>query len=55
MALFQAHSSVERACLLGAVKCHTIVSDKDEHMRGEALAAAIAEDKAKGLIPFYVS
>ena len=49
------HSSVERACLLGAVKCHQVTSDENECMRGDALAAAIAEDKAKGLIPFYVS
>ena len=46
---------MERACLLGAVKCHQITSDENECMRGDALAAALADDKAKGLIPFYVS
>ena len=51
----QAHSSVERACLLGSVKCHMIKSDEKEQMRGDSLAKAITEDREKGLIPFYVS
>ncbi len=53
--LLQAHCSVERACMLGAVKCHLVVSDDKEQMRGDALMKAIQEDKQKGLIPFYVS
>jgi len=50
----QAHSSVERAALLGAVRCHKVESDSSEKMTGEALHKAIEEDKQKGLIPFYV-
>ncbi|KAK2142653.1 hypothetical protein LSH36_928g00004 [Paralvinella palmiformis] len=50
----QAHSSVERACLLGAVRCHQVVSDDVDEMRGEALEAAMKEDKENGLIPFFV-
>jgi len=50
----QAHSSVERSALLGAVKCHKVESDSLEQMRGDALQKAIEEDKRQGLIPFYV-
>ena len=50
----QAHSSVERACLLGAVHCHKVESDENEQMVELALGAAIASDKEKGLIPFFV-
>ncbi|ELU12210.1 hypothetical protein CAPTEDRAFT_158583 [Capitella teleta] len=49
----QAHSSVERACLLGAVKCRLVKSDENEKMRGDALQEAIEEDKQNGLIPFF--
>ena len=51
----QAHSSVERACLLGAVTLHSVTSDDSAQLRGDALKEAIESDKAKGLIPFYVS
>ena len=51
----QAHSSVERACLFGLVKHRQVESDADDQMRGEQLAEAIREDRANGLIPFYVS
>ncbi|XP_064648973.1 aromatic-L-amino-acid decarboxylase-like [Lineus longissimus] len=50
----QAHSSVERAGLLGMVKMTAIPSDEEESMRGEALEAAIARDKENGLLPFLV-
>jgi aromatic-L-amino-acid decarboxylase len=50
----QAHSSVERAGLLGGVKLRSIKADDNLQMRGEALEAAIKEDIAAGLIPFYV-
>lgn len=49
----QAHSSVERACLLGAVQCHKVESDEKCQMRGEALDKAMEMDRQKGLIPFY--
>ena len=46
---------MERACLLGAVTLHSVTSDDRAQLRGDALKAAIESDKAKGLIPFYVS
>ncbi|KAI0229685.1 Aromatic-L-amino-acid decarboxylase [Lamellibrachia satsuma] len=49
----QAHSSIERACLLGAVRCHMVESDENEQMVELALGAAITSDKEKGLIPFF--
>jgi hypothetical protein len=53
--LAQAHSSVEKAGLIGLVKLRYIESDEDLTMRGEALAKAIAIDRENGLIPFFVS
>lgn len=51
----QAHSSVEKACLIGLVKLNLVPSDDELSLRGDALRKAIAKDKANGLIPFYVS
>ena len=51
----QAHSSVERAGLLGGVQFRLLESDSKHQLRGETLAEAIRADKEKGLIPFYVS
>jgi glutamate/tyrosine decarboxylase-like PLP-dependent enzyme len=50
----QAHSSVERACLLGAVRCRKVPSDDKNCMRGQALMSAIQEDLRNGLVPFFV-
>ena len=50
-----AHSSVERAGLLGGVKFRLLETDSKHRLRGEALEEAIRQDKEKGLIPFYVS
>ncbi|XP_033116011.1 aromatic-L-amino-acid decarboxylase-like [Anneissia japonica] len=50
----QAHSSVERAALIGSIRMRSLPSDDENAFRGEALQKAIAEDKAKGLIPFFV-
>lgn len=50
----QAHSSVERAGLLGGVKLRLLDTDGKRRMRGATVADAIKEDRAKGLIPFYV-
>ena len=50
----QAHSSVERAALLGGVKIRMLEPDEKFSLRGETLRKAIEEDKANGLIPFYV-
>ncbi|KAJ6647507.1 Aromatic-L-amino-acid decarboxylase [Pseudolycoriella hygida] len=50
----QAHSSVERAGLLGGVQLRLIKADSENRLRGEALEDAIKEDIAAGKIPFYV-
>lgn len=50
----QAHSSVEKAALIGLVKMRYITSDKNLSMRGAALQQAIRKDREKGLIPFWV-
>lgn len=50
----QAHSSVEKAGLIGLVKLRYIESNDELSMRGAPLAEAIAQDKEKGLIPFFV-
>ncbi|XP_077563056.1 histidine decarboxylase [Haemaphysalis longicornis] len=50
----QAHSSVEKAGLVGMVKMHYVESDDELSMRGSALKEAMDRDRAKGLIPFYV-
>jgi hypothetical protein len=51
----QAHSSVERAGLLGGVKLRLLPADEKLRLRGETLERAIQEDRRNGLIPFYVS
>ncbi|XP_045053397.1 aromatic-L-amino-acid decarboxylase isoform X1 [Desmodus rotundus] len=50
----QAHSSVERAALIGGVKFKAIPSDDKFAMRASALQEALEMDKAAGLIPFFV-
>jgi len=50
----QAHSSVEKAGLIGLVKMRLLKSDEDLSLRGTVLREAIADDKQRGLIPFYV-
>ncbi|XP_048477680.1 histidine decarboxylase isoform X1 [Plutella xylostella] len=50
----QAHSSVEKAGLIGLVRMRYIESDENQSMRGEKLEEAIISDKAKGLVPFWV-
>uniref|UniRef100_A0A2K6F979 Aromatic-L-amino-acid decarboxylase n=1 Tax=Propithecus coquereli TaxID=379532 RepID=A0A2K6F979_PROCO len=50
----QAHSSVERAGLIGGVKLKAIPSDDNFAMRASALQEAVERDKAAGLIPFFV-
>jgi glutamate/tyrosine decarboxylase-like PLP-dependent enzyme len=51
----QAHSSVERAGLLGGVKLRLLHADDNLRLRGDKLEHAIQEDRRNGLIPFYVS
>ncbi|XP_045528863.1 aromatic-L-amino-acid decarboxylase isoform X1 [Pieris brassicae] len=50
----QAHSSVEKAGLIGLVRMRYIESDEKQCMRGAKLEEAILSDKAKGLVPFWV-
>ncbi|KAI4464255.1 group ii pyridoxal-5-phosphate decarboxylase [Holotrichia oblita] len=52
--LAQSHSSVERAGLLGGVKLRSLPVDDEYKLRGETVAEALKEDKAAGLIPFYL-
>lgn len=49
-----AHSSVERAGLLGGVKITPVQSDDECRLGGSILRQQILEDKAKGLVPFFV-
>lgn len=51
----QAHSSVERAGLIGGMRMHKVPTDDKFAVRGEALRRIIEEDKKAGLIPTYVS
>lgn len=51
----QAHSSVEKAALIGLVRMRFIEADENLSLRGMALQEAIEEDLANGLIPFWVS
>uniref|UniRef100_A0AAX7SRT4 Aromatic-L-amino-acid decarboxylase n=1 Tax=Astatotilapia calliptera TaxID=8154 RepID=A0AAX7SRT4_ASTCA len=49
----QAHSSVERAALIGAVMMRKVPTDNRYAVRREMLKKMVEEDKAAGLIPFY--
>jgi histidine decarboxylase len=51
----QAHSSVEKAALIGLVRMRFIEADGNLGLRGGALKEAIEEDIKNGLIPFWVS
>jgi histidine decarboxylase len=46
---------VEKAGLIGLVKMRYIESDEHLCLRGDRLLEAIARDKQKDLIPFFVS
>ncbi|XP_078274808.1 aromatic-L-amino-acid decarboxylase-like isoform X1 [Rhinoraja longicauda] len=50
----QSHSSVERAGLIGGIKMRKLSSDDKFSLRGETLKQALEEDKALGLIPFFL-
>lgn len=50
----QAHSSVEKAGLIGLVHMRYIEADEKLSMRGGLLAEAIARDRDAGLLPFFV-
>ncbi|KAL4126469.1 hypothetical protein QTP88_010691 [Uroleucon formosanum] len=53
--LVKAHSSVEKAGLIGLVKMRFIESDDSLSLRGPQVMEAIATDKKQNLIPFFVS
>ncbi|XP_076267107.1 histidine decarboxylase [Rhynchophorus ferrugineus] len=50
----QAHSSVEKAALIGLVTLRYIECDENYSMRGDKLLNAIKADREEGLIPFWV-
>ena len=45
---------MERAALVGAVTMRMIPTDDTYSVKGEMLKRMVEEDKAAGLIPFYV-
>ena len=51
----QAHSSVEKAGLIGLVKVRYIESDENLSLRGDKLKEAINIDRENGLVPLIVS
>lgn len=52
--LEHAHSSVERAGLLGGIQLRLLESDDKYKLRGKTVEEAIKKDLENGLIPFYV-
>lgn len=46
---------MEKAGLIGGVKIKNIASDDKFSVRGSALKKVLHEDRAAGLIPFFVS
>ena len=50
----QAHSSVDKAVLIVGCRLRKIPTDANCVMHGEQLDIAIAEDRAQGLIPFFL-
>lgn len=53
--LIEAHSSVERAALLGGVRIRKLESDDNLSLTLEILQNAVEKDRQAGLIPFFVS
>lgn len=51
----QAHSSVEKAALIGLVRMRYVEADDELVLRGPALREAIQNDIQMGLVPFWVS
>ncbi|TDH05258.1 hypothetical protein EPR50_G00141790 [Perca flavescens] len=50
----QAHCSVERASLIGGVMMRKVPTDDNYAVRGDMFKKMLEEDKAAGLIPFYL-
>ncbi|GFR84754.1 aromatic-L-amino-acid decarboxylase [Elysia marginata] len=51
----EAHSSVQRAALIGMVQMRQLPTDSKGALRGVTLETAIREDREKGLHPFFHS
>ncbi|UYV66628.1 HDC [Cordylochernes scorpioides] len=51
----QAHSSVEKAGLIGLVKMRFLESDEDFRLLPDQLRGTLEKDRELGLIPFFVS
>ncbi|KAJ8679591.1 hypothetical protein QAD02_015378 [Eretmocerus hayati] len=51
----EAHSCVEKAAMICLVKLRVLEPDDRCCLRGHTLEAALAEDVAQGLVPFFVS
>jgi len=49
----QCHSCVEKASMIGLIRLRQLEPDHTGGIRAETLRAALADDKAQGLIPFY--
>ncbi|XP_017494245.1 PREDICTED: tyrosine decarboxylase-like [Rhagoletis zephyria] len=51
----EAHSCAEKAAMIALVKLRILDTDENFSLRGEPLKRAMEEDKANGLVPFFVS
>ncbi|PIK50113.1 putative aromatic-L-amino-acid decarboxylase, partial [Apostichopus japonicus] len=51
----QSHSSVERASLIASVRMRQLATDDKHSLRGDTLLEAMKQDRARGLIPTFVS
>ncbi|KAJ3219165.1 hypothetical protein HDU67_002498 [Dinochytrium kinnereticum] len=51
----ETHSCTQKASMIANVRFRKIATDSNQRMRGDAVRAAIAEDTANGLIPFYIT
>ncbi|XP_065579574.1 aromatic-L-amino-acid decarboxylase-like [Artemia franciscana] len=51
----EAHSCVEKAAMISFVKLRILDPDEELSLRGSTLQQAMDEDRAMGLVPFFVS
>ncbi|XP_067942538.1 aromatic-L-amino-acid decarboxylase-like [Watersipora subatra] len=50
----QAHSSVEKASLIGLVKLRLLPTDDEHRLKPDSLKECILNDRKQGLVPFYL-
>lgn len=50
----EAHSCVEKAAMMAFVKLRILEPDENQSLRGSTLQQVMQEDRAMGLVPFYV-